>query len=288
MPLSSNSDVVVHIYNQYYPPDVKRVIASGGSAWIGEVDDSTVLKYPLAPGLDLERLKAEQRLLELIGPHPRIIGLKGVSETGILLERAVKGNLANYLLDSESTPPSILQRLSWCQETAEAVAYIHTKRVLHCDIQPTNLLLDKDLHIKLSDFQGRYLSEDGDVVIDGWSAEPCRFSCPRDEDICDANIKTDIFALGCTIYFIMMGHAPFPDISEAEDGWREKVEERFRKQEFPQDCQLCGTVTSKCWLQKYESAEEIVRDLASIQQGFGAQYKREVERTGGRNSSPGH
>lgn len=93
-----DADVVV--YHRYHPPGVTRVIAPGSSAWIGEVDDSTVFKYPLAPGGDMTRLDTERKLLEVIGPHPRIIGLRGFSETGIYLERAVNRTVADYLLES--------------------------------------------------------------------------------------------------------------------------------------------------------------------------------------------
>lgn len=121
--------------------------------------------------------------------------------------------------------------------------------------------------MKLSDFQGRHLSEDGRVLLDGWSGEPCRFRCPRD-DICEADVKTDLFALGSTIYFIMMGYAVFPDIIDGEDGWRDKVEDRFARQQFPNDCLACSTVTLKCWLQQYDSAEDVVQDLLSIEKEF--------------------
>ncbi|RMD39247.1 hypothetical protein DV735_g5880, partial [Chaetothyriales sp. CBS 134920] len=242
---------------------VKQVLASGSSAFIGEVDDSTVLKYPLAPGEDMTRLDVERKLLEIIGPHERIIRLKSFSNTGLYLERAVNGTVADYILESGKPLPSVKQRLSWCREAAEAVAWIHNLRILHCDIQPTNLLLDEGLHIKLSDFQGRQLSENGEVLLDGWSAEPCRFYCPRD-DAFDADVKTDLFALGCTIYFLIMGHAVFPDIVDGEEGWYDKVSDRFASQQFPTDQHICSTVTSKCWNKEYESAEELVRDLEAL------------------------
>ncbi|AEO60413.1 hypothetical protein MYCTH_2309609 [Thermothelomyces thermophilus ATCC 42464] len=250
----------VTVYHSYYPPGVKRILAVGSSAFIGEVDELTVLKYPLAPGGDMTRLEVERQLFEIIGRHERIIALRGFTDTGIYLERAPNGTVAEYILESGKPPPSVKQRLCWCREAAEAVAWIHARRVLHCDIQPTNLLLDKDLHIKLADFQGRYLSEDGKVLLDGWSGEPCRFCCPRDDDF-DADVKTDLFALGCTIYFIMMGHAVFPDIIDGEDGWYEKVEDRFAKGEFPRDKHACSAITLKCWQKEYECAEEVVRDL---------------------------
>ncbi|KAK4239316.1 kinase-like domain-containing protein [Achaetomium macrosporum] len=243
----------VTIYQHYCPPRVKRVMASGMSAFIGEVDDSTVFKYPLAPGGDMTRLEAEKQLLDIIGPHERIIAYKGCTEAGIYLERAVNGNLVEYMLESGEPLPPVKQRLAWCRETAEAVAWIHSRRVLHCDIQPTYLLLDKDLHIKLSDIQGRHLSADGKILIDGWSTESCRFSAPRNDPF-DADIKTDLFALGCTFYFIMVGHAVYPDIVDGEEGWHEKVEGRFR-----------NAITMKCWRMEYESAEQVIQDLLALE-----------------------
>ena len=47
----------------------------------------------------MSRLEIEGELLETISPHPRIIGLKNRSSTGLYLERAVNGTLASYLLE---------------------------------------------------------------------------------------------------------------------------------------------------------------------------------------------
>lgn len=92
--MSNDKGPSVAIYQHYCPAGVKRVLASGGSAFIGEVDDSTVFKYPLAPGGDMTRLEAEKKLLEIIGPHERIIACKGFTDGGIYLERAINGNTA--------------------------------------------------------------------------------------------------------------------------------------------------------------------------------------------------
>lgn len=207
------------------------MIASGTSAWIGEVDESAVLKYTLDPGGDRSRLEIEHKLLCIVGEHPRIIGLKGLSDSGLYLERAVNGTLHKYILDPDRPAASLQQQLTWCREATEAVCHVHSKRIIHCDIQPTNLLLDENLHIKLSDFQGNYLSESGEVILEGGSAEPCRFFCPRDDPFI-ANIKTDLFALGCNIYFIMMRQCVFPDIIDGEKEWHRKVRARFEGGEF--------------------------------------------------------
>ncbi|KAK3305952.1 kinase-like domain-containing protein [Chaetomium strumarium] len=245
--MTNDEHTTVRHYYQYSPPGVKRVIKSGSSAWIGEVDDSAVLKYPLAASENLELLEAERKMLEAIPPHKNILGFKGSTDAGIYLERAPNGTVAEYILDS-GKPLSLQQRLAWCRETAEA---------------PTNLLLDKDLHVKLSDFQGKLLAEDGTVLVDGRSMEPYRFSLPRDDF--RADVKTDLFALGCTIYFILLGHTIFPDIDDRDDEAYAKVEERLAKKEWPRVHQVCSAVTLKCWEQQYESAADVVRDLEAIE-----------------------
>jgi serine/threonine protein kinase len=257
---------IVRYYYQWFPPGVKRVIASGGYAWIGEVDDDTVLKYPKKEGEDIVRLEAEHKLLEAICPHPRVIQMKRYSVgKGLYLEYCPNGTVLQYLLESEKPPPSMLWRLAWCRETVEAVAHIHSKRVLHCDIQPNNLLLDASFHIKLADFQGRLLSANGETLADGWSGEPTRFRAPRD-DLCDSDYKTDIFALGCTMYFIMLSHGVYPDIIDGEEDWRDKVAGRFAKQQWPQEEYPGSDIVLKCMKEEYESADEVLRDVAAVEE----------------------
>lgn len=189
--------------------------------------------------------------------------MKKASEVGLYLELAVNGTLVKYLESNHSTI-SIQTRLLWCRELASAVAYVHSKQVIHCDINPSNIFLDENLHLKLADFQGNYLSEDGHVILEGGSAEPSRFFCPR-ADPFEANVKTDVFALGCTMYFILTGHCVFPDIVDGEEGWAEKVQDRFKSGQFPEDFDTCNWIVLKCWKQQYDSTSTVVRDLNAVE-----------------------
>jgi serine/threonine protein kinase len=128
----------------------------GSSCFIGLVNDNMVMKYPHHPNdnAKLAALDIKAQILEAIGDHDRIIRLKGWTSAGLLLEYACNRSLGRYL---SSHNPTIQQQITWATQAAEAIAIIHDKGVIYCDISVNNLLLDAELNIKLCDFQGRLL-----------------------------------------------------------------------------------------------------------------------------------
>jgi len=267
-------------FHPWYPKGAKYIIAAGTSNYIAIVDEDTVLKFPivspdqdecytakgLAYRLDLRRqaikgLEVEEQILKTLGRHPRIIQLKGKHEAGLLLEYMPYGSVERYLHENA---PNVgkAQRLKWALQAAEALAYTHARNVLHCDISVGNLLLDSDRNIRMSDFQGRLLGPNGAVILDGGVTERTTSSMPR-ENPYDQNHKTDIFALGTAIYFMMTGHPPFPNLDAVDD--EDEIQRRFRDGQFPHLEKYCGgDVIQKCWNGGYESAGEIVKDLEKL------------------------
>lgn len=86
---------------------------------------------------------------------------------------------------------------------------------------------------------------------------------PR-SDIEFADFKTDIFALGSTIYHIITGHRPFPQYDVVDD--EATIEDFYRRGDFPPlDAGVDGGVVWKCWGGKYESVSEVVCDLRALE-----------------------
>ena len=54
------------------------------------------------------------------------------------------------------------------------------------------------------------------------------------------------------------------DVVHGEEGWHEKVDDRFAKRQWPQEKHLCRAITLKCWQKEYESAEEVVGDIKAL------------------------
>ncbi|KAI9822030.1 MAG: hypothetical protein M1832_003202 [Thelocarpon impressellum] len=131
------------------------------------------------------------------------------------------------------------------------VAYIHTKKVIHCDLGTRNLLLDDDLNVKLTDFQGVPPSPGGRL-----------------------GRESDLFALGTTIYDIMVGHEPFPDLDNVDD--QEEIEKRYIAGQFPTvDGVLAGDVIRKCWTLAYQSVDECAEELKALEERSQAQSQAE-------------
>jgi serine/threonine protein kinase len=63
-----------------------------------------------------------------------------------------EGSVKNYLAKKPISQIPVELRLKWARQAAKAVAFIHSKGVIYCDIHTNNLLLDGELDIKLCDF----------------------------------------------------------------------------------------------------------------------------------------
>ncbi|KAF7503563.1 hypothetical protein GJ744_003636 [Endocarpon pusillum] len=248
--------------HQHLPLGVKRIIAHSGSCWIGQVDEITALKYPHTSE-EMKRVRIEAKFLSVLGSHPRVVQSKGLTKDGLLLEFALNGNLNDYLITHPEV--SLERRLAWCIQATEAVAYIHSKRVLHCDIRHDNLLPDADLDLKLAEFQGQHFSVDGEILLDALSLESTKAYLAR-KPADHASVRTDLFALGCAIYFIMMGHEVFPDLEKSKD--EDEIGRRFREGDFPTDLHVCTAITAKCWKQLYLSARQVLTDLEAVREAI--------------------
>ena len=246
----------------YLPEGVAKVIGFGSSSFIGQIDDETVLKYPRVPGEQWSRFEVEKTIYDALGTHPRIVSCLGLDERGLILEYASMGTVRDFLRRPISISPK--KRLMWCRQASEALAHVHTRHVLHCDVSTRNLLLDGNLDVKLSDFQGTYNAPNGPSIY-GFALENAKAFLPRPTNHSDQ--MSDLFALGTALYEIMTGHEPYPDLDELDD--EEEIEKRYVEKRFPiLDDVLGGQIIQRCWSLVYRSASHCVKDLVALERRF--------------------
>jgi len=239
-------------------PPAHRNIISGGSTGIVELLASGHVFRSPYPGDDAGRaqsLRDIQREFDvyqrLPRGHPRLISVVDFApDRGITLEYMPNGSLRDWL---RGPGVGAARRLRWAADAAEGVALLHAHGVVHCDVSPSNFLLDAGLRLRIIDFSGS--------SIDGsWSSafESARFCLPRSWEA-PSTVGSDLFALGSTAYEILTGLAPYEELAD------EEVELLFRKGQFPAMDGLPGAdVILGCWCCKYESAVEVWAALKEL------------------------
>lgn len=145
--------------------------------------------------------------------HPNIVGVHQVFEDNETAYMALDFVTGRDLLDTIEDPNHGLnatQIKSILKEVLGAVGFIHDQGILHRDISPDNILINKEFHPVLIDFgaareeatkQSRVLSALR-VVKDGYS--PQEFYIAGSEQ----NPSSDLYALGASFYHLINGDVP--------------------------------------------------------------------------------
>lgn len=166
-----------------------------------------------------EALELEMKIFERLGNHPGIIPYFGRNYNeggGLLLGFAEYNDLESFC--DEWYWPRVPVRFRWCVQMAEALAFVHSKGVVHGDITWRNVLVTSDMDAKLSDFagssiDGRQFLATGNPPFYPWKPDSrINYRWPADH----FGIKDDIFALGTLIYTIMVGEPPYDDLTPKE------------------------------------------------------------------------
>ncbi|KAJ7504020.1 kinase-like domain-containing protein [Mycena galericulata] len=86
--------------------------------------------------------------------HPQVLRYHGWDRRGLLFDNHPAGDLLLHLLKKPNTPPSLLVRLQWACDIAEALAFVHSKGVIWVDVSLKNVLLSADESAIICDFAG--------------------------------------------------------------------------------------------------------------------------------------
>ncbi|KAF2807517.1 kinase-like protein [Mytilinidion resinicola] len=243
----------VKYLESWHPPGVLEVLSGGNTARLGLLPDGTILKYVYDRDnrWAMKGLEIEHHILIALGNHERIVKYFGQHEYGLRFQFEVNGDIYRYFSETDFQTISIQQREKWVRQAAESVAIIHLKGIIHCDIHPKNFLLDDKLNIRLCDFAGSLFGE-----LDGKAMESTPFFLPRDP-LSTPNAKSDLFALGSVMYYIMAGREPYDGLSEDD------ITARYTRGEFPDVVEFgCGRTISGCWTGLFNSAQEVVVSLS--------------------------
>ena len=201
--------------------EIERPLGHGGMATVFLATDKAsgiavalkVLRPEFAATLLAERFHQEIEFLATL-KHPNILPLLESAEAGMLvyyvMPFAVEGSLKERLAGARWL--GLRETTGIARDVAAALDYAHERNVLHRDIKPGNIMFVENRAV-ICDFGiaraivkagGDRISTSGLVVGTPAYMSPEQASGRGDLDHC-----SDIYALGCVIYEMLAGEAPF-------------------------------------------------------------------------------
>src|SRR5262245_1812744 len=195
-----------------------------------------LLQLPAGPGADaarsFDRFYREARAVAALN-DPNIIRVFDVDRVGpnpfMVMEYADGTNLHDVV--TRHGPLTPVRAADYVRQAGLGLQHAHEVGLVHRDVKPGNLLLDRSGTIKLLDLglarfhqdparnQGLTDKYDKHIVlgtVDFMSPEQA-FDTPA------VDIRSDIYGLGCSLYFLLTGKVPFPDRSVPEKMYAHKT-----------------------------------------------------------------
>ena len=185
-------------------------------AWDTALDRAVALKRPRCGVLDrpeaVERFLREARSTATLR-HPHIVPVFDAGQfEGVpyLVSALVDGrNLAHELADRR---PGFRQSAEWVAALADALQHAHEQGIIHRDVKPSNVLIDREGQVYLTDFGlAKSNTALATLTIDGQMLGTPAYMAPEQTDESNAKVdaRTDIYSLGVVLYELLTGARPF-------------------------------------------------------------------------------
>ena len=223
----------------------------------------------------LERFQQEIRSAAKLS-HINIVAAYAVLRTGDSLVFAmeyVRGQDLAHVVERRGPLP-IANAAYYAHQVALGLQHAHEKGMVHRDIKPNNLMLavDGKKHIvKILDFGlAKATSEKDDETGLTKSGQilgtPAYLAPEQSRDAQRADIRADIYSLGCTLYFLLSGSRPFSaaslyDVLHAHQKRDAMPLDRVRPEVPGELAAVVSKMMAKAPADRYQTPIEVARAL---------------------------
>ncbi|MHC9542417.1 MAG: serine/threonine protein kinase [Vulcanimicrobiota bacterium] len=201
--------------------------------------------------------------------HPAIPKLiehfRHEDSAGLVMEY-VEGKSLESLLKEEGRPLDVERTVEIAEELVSILSYLHDQNprpLIFRDLKPSNIMITGKGRLRLIDFGiARYHSpgKQKDTLVYGTPG----FSPPEQYGLGQTDERSDIYAYGATLYYLLTGEEPlqfcfnFPQLRSINSAVPGKLESLVMK------------CLSRDKTRRPDSAEQIIREIEKLKKGLGA------------------
>jgi serine/threonine protein kinase len=190
-----------------------------------------IRKEQLASESAVQRFYQEIRSAAQLS-HPNIIlayDARAVGDRHFFVMEFLEGRDLSQLVKQHG-PPAVEQACDYICQAALGLQHAHERGMVHRDIKPSNLFLTKDGVVKLLDMGLARIRDDADehtpITQAGDVMGTPDFMAPEQAlDSHAADIRSDIYSLGCTLYYLLGGRSPVSGGTLLDKLYRQRFEE---------------------------------------------------------------
>ncbi|KAL8505947.1 hypothetical protein ACS0TY_016976 [Phlomoides rotata] len=148
----------------------------------------------------------------------------------LVLKYMPNGSLEQWL-HSDSYFLDVVQRVRIATDVALALEYLHhghTFPVVHCDVKPSNVLLDEDMSAHVGDFGISKLFDEGEVMTHTTTLATIGYAAPEYGSEGKVSTNGDVYSYGILLLEMFTQKKPTDDMFSEEMGLKDWVKQALR------------------------------------------------------------
>ncbi|HEX5947946.1 MAG TPA: Stk1 family PASTA domain-containing Ser/Thr kinase, partial [Actinomycetota bacterium] len=207
--------------------------------------------------------------------HPNIVSVYDTGDQGdvhFIVMEYIEGRTLRDVIRGEG--PLLPERGAEIGEAvARALSTAHQAGLVHRDIKPGNIMLTRDGEVKVMDF-GIARTSTGDTLTQTAAVlGTASYLSPEQAQGHSVDARSDLYSLGCVLYEMLTGRAPFIGDSPVAIAYKHVKEDPVPPSHLNPDVPpTLDAVVMKCMAKnpanRYETAEELRADLERARRGL--------------------
>jgi serine/threonine protein kinase len=222
----------------------------------------------------VDRFRNEIKLARRIS-HRNVCRMHELHEDGktlfITMEYVSGQDLKGLIKESGALTTG--KAISVAKQAAEGLCEAHNLGVIHRDLKPQNIMVDKEGTAKIMDFGiARSLRAAG-MTAEGMIIGTPEYMAPEQVEGLEADQRTDLYAFGAILFEMVTGRVPFEGDSPLSVAYKHKnevpISPRKLNAEIPEPFnKLILRCLEKQKENRYQTAEDLLADLIRIEEGL--------------------